>query len=232
MTNVIGCEHVIPTLGVWDRPEDIDWDKLPTRFVLKTTHGGGNDGVVICRNINTFDKEYAINKLNKSLRTDLYKVWREWPYKDVPRRIIAEQFIAPTVGVNDLPDYKWYCFNGEPKFCQLIQDRSLDETIDFYDTDWVHQGFIGLHPVAHPIAHPAAHPAARPKNLETHIRIARKLSKDIPFSRIDLYEANNNTYFGEITFYPLSGLGTFTPERYNEILGKMLILPSDKLMVK
>ena len=96
VTSIIGSEYVIPTLGVWDRPEDIEWDKLPNQFVLKTTHGGGNEGVVICRDKNTFDRNIAVEKLNKSLKQDIYRELREWPYKDVPKRIIAEQFISPS----------------------------------------------------------------------------------------------------------------------------------------
>lgn len=221
VASIIGEEYVIPTLGVWDRPEDIEWDKLPNQFVLKTTHGGGNDGVIICRDINTFDCKKAIIQLNKNMKTDLYVVWREWPYKNVPRRIIAEKYIEPKPNVKDLPDYKWYCFNGEPKYCQVIQNRTTEETIDFYDTDWNRQEFIGLNPAARP----SARPVARPVYLESHIRIACELSKGIPFSRIDLYETGEKIYFGEITFYPLSGMGSFNPEQWNNILGNLIKLP-------
>lgn len=113
----------------------------------------------------------------------------------------------------DLPDYKWYCFDGEPK---VIQNRSSNETIDFFDTEWNHQEFVGLNP--------AAVAPSRPKNLEKQIDIARMLSKNIPFSRIDLYEIKDNTYFGEITLFPLSGMGRFNPVDYYEILGRMINL--------
>ena len=219
----IGESHIIPTLGVWDRAEDIEWNKLPNRFVLKTTHGGGNNGVVICRDKSSFDKDMAIKKLSDALHHNSYLYGREWPYKHVRRRIIAEQYIDPAPNVQDLPDYKWYCFNGEPKYCQVIQDRSTIETIDFFDIDWNHQEFTGLNPAAGP----AAVPPARPINLDTQIRIARKLSKGMPYSRIDLYETGENTYFGEITLYPMSGMGSFSPEQYNEILGQMLVLPGE-----
>lgn len=221
VAGIVGKEYVIPTLGVWDKPEDIDWDILPNQFVLKTTQGGANAGVLICRNKDTFDKEKAIVKLNKSLKQDIYKSLREWPYKDVPRRIIAEKYISPNPEVRDLPDYKWFCFNGDPKFCQVIQGRSTDETIDFFDTEWKRQEFIGLTPYA---THSSDIPA-KPENLELQIRIARELAKEIPFARIDLYEVQSETYFGEITFYPKGGLGTFRPDQYNEILGKMITLP-------
>ncbi len=223
VANIIGEKYVIPTLGVWDRPEDIEWDKLPNRFVLKTTHGGGNTGVVICKDKTTFDKEKAIIKLHKSLKQDIYRTLREWPYKNVPRRIIAEQYIEPRPGVKDLPDYKWFCFDGEPRYCQVIQDRTTNETIDFFDTDWNHQEFVGLNPAAGP----AAISPARPVDLETQIKIARELSKNLPFSRVDLYGLDSDTYFGEITLYPKSGFGIFRPDDYNLLLGQMLKLSGE-----
>ena len=167
-------------------------------------------------------------KLQQSMKQDIYSALREWPYKNVPRRVIAEQYIEPGSNKNDLSDYKWYCFNGEPKFCQIIQDRSSNETIDFFDTEWNHQAFVGLNPVSGPTLGHAAIVPECPVNLETQIHIARELSKGIPFSRIDLYETAGHTFFGEITFYPASGFGVFTPNQYNEIIGQMLVLPDDK----
>lgn len=225
VAGIIGTEHIIPTLGVWDRVEEIAWDSLPKRFVLKTTHGGGNTGVVICNNKDTLDKNEAIRKLKQSLKEDIYKQLREWPYKNVQKRIIAEQYIEPSPNTNDLPDYKWYCFNGEPKFCQLIQDRNTKETIDFYDINWVHQDFIGLNPVDGPFVKFADYLAPCPSDLDTQIMIAKKLSYGIPYSRVDLYSIGGKTYFGEITFYPMSGMGKFAPEEWNYKLGEMLILP-------
>ena len=218
---IIGKGHVIPTLSVWERGESIDWDKMPNEFVLKTTNGGGNTGVVICKNKNTFNKDSAIEKLNASLRHDIYRFLREWPYKNVKPLIIAEPYIDPESGSEDLSDYKWYCFNGEPKYCQLIQGRTTHKTIDFYDLDWNHQEFVGLNP----FVGQALKLAERPKKLDVQISIARKLSKGIPFVRVDLYEVGSQVYFGEMTFYPMSGLGSFRPEQYNELLGALITLP-------
>lgn len=220
VAKIIGNEYVIPTLGVWDKPEDIEWDKLPNQFVLKTTHGGGSTGVVICKDKTVFDKQKAIEKLNVSLKRDIYRLFREWPYKNVPKRVIAEQYIAPATNVKDLPDYKWYCFDGEPVYCQVIQERSTNETIDFFNTEWKRQEFIGLNPAAAP----AAVTPTRPADLATQIHIARELSKGIPFSRIDLYSVDSRQFFGEITFYPMSGFGSFSPDNYNVILGQMISL--------
>lgn len=218
VSSIIGEEFIIPTLGVWDNPETIDWEKLPNQFVLKTTHGGGSSGVVICKDKGSFDKSAAISKLRSSLMQDVYKELKEWPYKTIPRRIIAEQFILPPTNSTDLPDYKWYCFNGEPSFCQVIQERSSFETIDFFNLQWEHQDFIGLSPTA---VHASKLPD-KPNNLDLQISIARKLSKGLSFCRIDLYEVENRVYFGEVTLYPRSGFGLFIPIKYDRILGEML----------
>lgn len=224
VANIIGEEYIIPTLGVWDRFDDIDFNSLPNQFVLKTTHGGGGGGVVICRDKTTFNKEAASTKLNQSLNSDIHSGLREWPYKNVPKRIIAEKFMAPekSVAPKDLPDYKFFCFNGEPKYCQVIRDRHTKETIDFYNMEWNHQEFVGLNPVACN----GLTPVARPENLDEMKDICRKLAKDIPFVRVDLYVIDDKKYFGELTFYPASGMGVFTPEEWNRKLGDLLTLPN------
>lgn len=220
----IGEEYIIPTLGVWDKPEDIDWASLPNKFVLKTTHGGGGGGVVICKDKATFDKTTAIAKLKESMASDIYSYLREWPYKNVPKRIIAEQFLAPekSPAPKDLPDYKFFCFNGEPKYCQVIRDRLTKETIDFYDMDWNHMPFVGLNPVARN----GLTPVARPGNLDEMKEICCKLADSKTFVRVDLYVIDDKSYFGELTFYPASGMGVFTPEEWNGKLGDLLTLPN------
>lgn len=224
VSSLVGKEYVIPLLGVWDTPKDIDWDALPDQFVLKTNHSGGSTGVVICHDKNRLDKQKAIDRLTTSLKSDVYKSLREWPYKGIAKKVFAETLLDSPVANGDLPDYKWYCFNGEPRYCQVIQDRTHGETIDFYDTAWVRQEFIGLNPSAtHSVS-----PAKKPSNLDVQIRIARELSKNIPFVRIDLYSVGERVYFGEITFYPFSGMGEFSPRKYNEILGKMIVLPDER----
>lgn len=221
VAGLIGYDYIIPTLGVWKKPEDIDWGSLPNRFVLKWNHDSGS--IVICRDKNKLDKESAIKKLSYGAKVNGYWYGREWPYKGVKPLILAEVLLGPNSETKPIPDYKWFCFNGEPVFCQVIQDRFTKETIDFFDTEWRHQEFIGLNPVAVP----AEVIPSRPRNLETQISIARRLSQGIPFSRIDLYEINEQVYFGEITLYPASGFGEFYPPKYNEIIGKMLHLPGE-----
>lgn len=225
VSKIIGSQYVIPTFGVWDRPEDIEWDKLPNRFVLKTNHDGGNFGIVICKDKATFDKEKAIKRLRTSINRDTFLFGREWPYKNIKRRVFAEQYLESEPCTKDLPDYKWFCFNGEPKFCQMIQNRTTKETIDIFDTNWNHQNFVGLNP------HAGNNPVVpkRPNDLEIQIEIARKLSKDIPFSRIDLYSIGDRTFFGEVTFFPKGGMGKFSPKDYDKILGQMIILPGENV---
>ena len=221
----IGEEYIIPTLGVWDRVEDIDWESLPDQFVLKTTHGGGGCGVVVCSDKTHFDKAKAIKKLQTSMHSNAGKTYREKPYLNVPRKIIAEKFMAErkakeNAKISDLPDYKFFCFNGEPHYCQVIRDRHTKETIDFYDMEWNHMPFVGLNPVAKN----GVEPVAKPVHLEQMKYICRKLSKDIKFSRIDLYVIDDKEYFGEITFYPAAGLGEFTPAYWNDRLGDLINL--------
>lgn len=221
----IGEQYIIPTLGVWGCFDDIEFDKLPDQFVLKTTHGGGSVGVVICKDKSTFDKAEAKKKLERSMEISGYDTVREWPYKNVSRRIIAEKYMAPEGNMSDLTDYKWYCFNGEPKYCQVIQDRTKHKTIDFFDTEWDHQVFFGLNPSIIPSMIPSVIPPACPQSINIHIEIARTLSEGLPFSRIDLYEIEGKVYFGEVTFYPACGLGFFNPTEFDEILGQMIVLP-------
>ena len=224
VADIIGEKYIIPTLGVWDKPEDTDWDALPNEFVLKTTHGGGSGGVVICKDKKTFDRNKAILTLRDSMNSDIYRSLREWPYKDVKKRVLAEKYMVPKDMVNnpiyELSDYKFFCFNGEPKYCQVIRDRHNKESIDFYDMNWRHQEFVGLNPVASN----GINPVPQPLLLDDMICICHKLSKNMKFVRIDMYVIDNRIYFGEITFYPASGMGLFNPDKWNEELGNLISL--------
>ena len=220
VSGIIGKEYIIPTLAVYDSAEEIDFDKLPNQFVLKCTHDSG--GIVVCRDKSKLDYEATRRKLRRGLKRTYVIQNREYPYKNVPRRIIAEQYLENTLSpTSALVDYKFYCFDGEPKYCQVIQDRDTHETIDFFDMEWRHQEFVGLNPAAGP----AAVCPQRPKSFDVMKRIAHDLSQDKPFSRIDLYDINGKPYFGEITFFPASGMGMFTPKDWDEKLGKLIELP-------
>ena len=222
VSKIIGERYIIPTLGVWNNFDEIDFSNLPNKFVLKTNHGSAGGGVVICHNREKLDTEAIRSKLERGLHHNAYNKYREWPYKKIEPRIFAEELLELDEDTHkDIADYKFFCFNGEPKYCQVIQDRCSKETIDFFDMDWNHQEFIGLNPKA---VHAERVPE-RPKTLNQMIDIASKLSAGKPFARIDLYEVGDACFFGEITLYPASGLGKFAPHNTDRILGKILQLP-------
>lgn len=220
VASIIGKEYVIPLLGVWNKPEDIDWDSLPNKFVLKTNHSGGSTGVVICTDKLSFNKEDAITRLNRSLKSDVYRNLREWPYKNVSRCVMAEQYIQPAPNEKDLPDYKFFCFDGEPIYCQVISGRSETMSIDFFDMEWKHQSFH--EPKDYPFAEIEP---KKPECFEKMCSAARLLAQGKPFSRIDFYQVKYKVLFGEITFYPTSGMGGFDPEEWDYKFGEWLTLP-------
>ena len=220
VASILGEEYLIPTLGVWENPDDIDFDKLPDRFVLKCNHNSGT-GMYICKDKSKMEVEKVKAELRKGLRENYYLKNREWPYKDVPRRILAEQFIDPKPGTIDLPDYKFFCFNGVPKFCQVISGRNTRMSIDFFDKNWVHQSFH--EPQFYPFAEIEPQ---RPDNLETMWELATQLAEGKPFSRIDFYDTGDKVFFGEITFFPTSGLGGFDPKEWDYKFGELITLPN------
>lgn len=216
VAGIIGTKYIIPTLGVWNSPDDIDLFNLPDKFVLKTTQGGGSNGVIICRDKSKFDINDAKHKLKSALKFDIYKHYREWPYKNVKKNIIAEKFIDDNSN-SDLTDYKFFCFHGEPIYCQVIADRSINETIDFYDVHWNHMPFVGLAPVKS-----AEKRHKKPLVYDKMIELARKLSKNTKFLRVDLYNIEGQIYFGELTFYPNSGFGSFKPAEWDVKMGELI----------
>lgn len=217
----IGEQYIIPTLGVWDNPEDIEWEKLPNQFVLKCTHDSG--GLVICQNKLKLDKEAAKEKLRKSLLTDYYLNGREWPYKNVPRRIIAEKYIESAPNTNDLPDYKFFCFNGEIKFLKVDFGRFVEHHANYYDLQ------MNLLPFGECVCLPVPQKVInKPLCFDEMIMIAEKLSKGMPFLRVDLYNVGEKIYFGELTFFPASGFGKFDPFEYDKKLGDLISLPAVK----
>lgn len=217
VAELIGEEHIIPTLAVYNDVKEIDFDVLPDQFVLKTTHD--SQSAIICVDKATFDKEKALKRLKKKLKTQYYWLSREYPYKNVQPRIIAEKYMGE-LGAVDMVDYKFFCFNGKVEYCQVIKDRSVAETIDFFDRDWQHQEFYGLTPGVKQ----SLSPIAKPENYDEMLRIAAVLSENVPFLRVDLYNVRGKIYFGEMTFFPHGGYGTFTPKKWNDIMGEMIDL--------
>ncbi len=216
----IGEQHIIPTLGVWDNFDEINFDMLPNQFVLKCTHDSG--GLVICRDKALLNKEEAKNKITSSLKRDYYMCGREWPYKDVTRRIIAEKYMEDTNSSNGLVDYKFYCFNGLPKFLYVSEGLENHSTasISFLTPDWQ------FAPYKRTDYKPLNVLPAKPKNFDYMLEIASKLSEGIPFLRVDLYEINGEMYFSELTFSPCSGFMPFENSEHDIEIGNMLVLPS------
>lgn len=213
----IGEEYIIPTLGVWERPEDIDFDSLPDQFVLKTNHDSG--GVVICKNKANFDKEAAKQKLTASLKRDFYKYGREWPYKNVKPRILAEKYISSDIVDSDgnIPDYKLMSFNGEVRYTFTVTGRGSAEglKVTFFNNDWERMPFERHYPASDI-------PLRCPENFDKMKELAETLSKNIKFVRVDFYETDNKIYFGEMTFYPGCGYEEFTPEEWDYKLGELI----------
>lgn len=197
----IGDEYIVKTLGVWETPDDIDFNILPGKFVLKTNHSGGNTGVVICKDKNIFDFNSAKIKLEKSLKSDIYKNYREWPYKDVDKKIFAEELLEDKGG-GELVDYKFYCFNGYVDSVMLCIDRQIGSPkFYFFDRDWNLRRYNKRGKEA-----PSDFTLPKPCNMDKMFEMASELSKGIPFARVDLYNVNDKIYFGEMTFFPASGL--------------------------
>ena len=219
VADFIGDEYIIPTLGVWNQPEDIDWDNLPDRFILKTTHGGGGSGVVICNDKSQLDKKLAIDKLNRSMKQDIYATLREWPYKDIPHRVIAEQLLDKDSQYDDIPDYKFYCFNGIPKVVLIATNRFTDHNFNYYD-----MAFNKLN-ITSSAGHNAAIVFNKPSRFEEMKEIASKLSQGFAHIRVDLYYSNNKIYFGELTFYDSSGFDNLSSDSVDLEWGNWINLP-------
>lgn len=221
VSNIIGDEYIIPTLGVWDSFEDIDFDKLPNQFVLKCTHDSG--GLVICEDKSKMDKLQARKKIENALKFQFYCSNREWPYKNVKPRVIVEKYMS-TEEQKELIDYKFFCFNGTPKFIYVSQGLSDHSTakISFADINYNKADFYRKD------FKPFDELPSKPINFEKMKELASKLSKDIPFVRVDFYEIDGKIYFGELTFFPCGGFIPFEPQEYDLILGNMLELPKEK----
>lgn len=218
----IGEKYIIPTLGVWNSPDKIVWDSLPDKFVLKCTHDSGT--VIIVKDKSKLDKVATIKKLNKWLKRDFFMIGREWPYKNVQHRIIAEEFIPSDSSRKDLPDYKFFCFDGKVKGLFIATDRHTpgeDVKFDFYDENFNHLPFLQGH------AHAKLTPI-KPCHFEEMKQAAEKLAKGLSQVRVDFYDVGDRVLFGEITLFHMSGFQPFIPEEWDFRIGKMLNLPDHK----
>ncbi len=209
----IGERYLIPLLGVYDKGENVDWEVLPTSFVLKANHGSGWN--IICTNKEQLDKKETVCRLNGYLRRDYYIVGREIQYKGIVPKIVCEQFI----GTNDVvpEDYKFFCFHGEPYFIQIDEGRQSKHTRVIYDRDW------NLLPMEY--GFPKGEARERPEQLDEMLEIAAKLAEGEVFVRVDLYIVGERIYFGEMTYTPENATGRFSPNSCDEEWGKLIKLP-------
>lgn len=214
----IGRKHVATLLAHWDTPEELSFEGLPKSFVLKTTHGGGNRGVIIVRDKTAVNIEEIRKDLKKAMQCDLFKLSKEWPYKNIKRRIIAEEFLEDKE-TGELRDYKFFCFDGVVKalFVATERQKRKEPFFCFFDENY--------RPIDVKQGHPR--PEILPKKPEMFDQmksIAENLSKGLNHVRVDLYQVNGEIYFGEFTFYHFGGTVPFEPEMWDYVFGSWLKL--------
>lgn len=212
--NIIGEQYIIPTIGVWEKFDDIDFDSMPNQFVLKCNHDSGS--VVVCKNKEKLDIIKAKKKLSKALKTDAFYWGREWPYKMVERKILAEKYMEDSYS-KELKDYKFMCFNGKVKCSFVGSERFSNDglKITFFDREWNVMPFERHYPKS-------LKEIKKPENYEEMIKLAEKLSDGIPFVRVDFYEVSGKIYFGELTFFPGSGWEEFRPREWDDKMGNWI----------
>lgn len=208
IANRIGEDYLVPAFGVYASPSQIIYEKLPDSFILKTNHGSGWN--MICRNQSTFDKEKATKLFNRWLSFNAYYLSREKQYKNIKPLILCEQLLE-----YDIYDYKFFCFEGEPKFVQVDIDRFTNHKRAFFDMNWKQLPFSIRYEISEKKVLP-------PDQLAEMIEVAKILSSDINFCRIDLYIHHNKVYFGEITLIPGGGNEPFNPQEYDQEVGKYI----------
>lgn len=215
IANIIGDNYIVPLLGVWDTPDQIDFDSLPDKFVLKTNHSGGNTGVVIVSDKTKTNKDAIKKKLRMSLRSDIYRRYREWPYKNVDKKVFAEAYLG-----DDVADYKFYCYNGYVDAVMICVDRQLgDPKFYFFDKDWKLKRYNKRGKDA-----PEDFTLPKPDGIDKMFELASILSRNIPFARVDFYNINGKIYFGEITFFPASGFDKNRLPESDLLFGEMIQL--------
>ncbi len=214
----IGGKYLIPLIGKYDKAEQIPWESLPDQFVLKCNHASGTN--IICKDKANINRESVVNQLNLWLKKNVFWGGREWCYKEIEPCIICEAFLGSEDGMTP-DDYKIMCFNGIPRLIQFHHDRYGNHTLDFMDTNWVKTGIVQG-------PKNSAYDIPKPKTLEEMLEIARALSKDMLYARIDLYSFDDSVKFGEITMYPTSGFCVFDDVKTDILLGEWIRLPIDQ----
>lgn len=214
----IGDKYIIPTLGVWDSFDEIDFDQLPNQFVLKCTHNSG--GLVICSDKSKLDMEKTREIITSSLKENYFWHGREWAYKDIQPRIIAEQYMVDESGI-ELKDYKIFNFHGIPKIIEVDFNRFVEHKRNIYTTDWEYLDVRIQYPNDRSVR------IEKPKCLDELLKLAGKLSEGIPHLRTDFYVINEKIYFGELTFYHGAGFEKFTPKSFGLEMGNWLQIPEN-----
>lgn len=219
VAKIVGEKYIIPTIGVWNSVDDIDWQALPDQFVLKAAHDSG--GVVVCKDKSKLDIELSKEILRGAGKKDYTRYNKEYPYYNVPHRFIAEQYMEDESGY-ELKDYKIFCFDGEPKFLFVATGRQQHDTrFDFYDLEFNHLPVLNGHPNADSFP-------SKPDNFSEMLIVAKQLSKGIPHVRVDLYNIKGKIFFGELTFFHWSGMTPFEPREWDYEFGKYFKLPIRK----
>lgn len=210
----IGEKYLTQLLGLYDTPDEIDWDSLPDKFALKVNNGCKFN--ILCKDKAKLDIPSALEKLRVWVKDNGYTHAREWPYKDVKTKILCEEFLE---GDSEwgLLDYKFFCFNGEPVYVAVDFDRFTYHTQYFYDLNWQRQPFVQGLPTPD-------RDAPKPDNFDEMVGLARTLSENFPFLRVDLYNFKDKVYFGELTLHPAADFKMITPEEYEWKLGEMVTL--------
>lgn len=215
---MMGKEHIIPTIGIYNSTKEIDISKLPNRFVIKCNHDSG--GVEVCNDKSSFDFKRAFKVLEVRLHRNFYYHAREWGYKDIVPKLLIEENIADN---KELYNYKFYCFNGEPKFLYVSLETIVDgkklALLKYFDIDW---NEMELRREDHPGIDKVI---KKPANYDEMVELSKKFAKGIPFARVDFYDINNWIYFSEMTFYPGGGFSQFYPKKYEKIIGEWIELP-------
>ena len=215
VANIIGEKYIIPTLGVWNEFDQIDFQKLPKEFVLKCTHDSG--GLVVCRDKNSLDYQKSRCKINKCLNRNYYWECRETHYRNISPRIIAEKYMADDSG--ELSDYKIFCFSGKPRFIQVDYGRFSKHIRNIYSPEWELLELQNGYPRDEKVI------IERPEKLDEMLYIAETLSYGFPHLRVDLYYIQGNVYFGELTFFHSGGFKKFEPIEWENKIGEWLKLP-------
>lgn len=216
---IIGKEFIIPTIEIWDNPENIDFNVLPSQFVIKCNHNSGK-GMIVCENKNNLNYTKAKEKIISGFDENFYTYNYEWPYKNIIKKIIVEEYLKDEDGTG-LIDYKFYCFDGEPTYLVIASNRKKGVKFDYFDID--------LNPLPFQQGGKKAFYDSRNiKNYKQMVEIAKKIAKGFPHVRVDLYNIDGKIYFGEMTFFDSGGFGKFKPRKWDYIFGNKINLPVKK----